>query len=165
MRRTAIILILGALVACEEGPNVSESSPSNPPSSEATASATPSATQSQPPDVVKRSQFLELPEVGRVKVTNGCQFEGPDGTVFRADLATGGALQLRKREGTEVLHVSALPSPEADPVSTRVPPDTSYTEDDGYIMGTSQLWLDDSDNKIDVTFRVLWDDSTPQCLP
>jgi hypothetical protein len=83
--------------------------------------------------------------------------------VFRAELATGGALQLRRMEGTDVLHVSALPSPEADPVSTRVPSDTSYTEENGYISGTSQLWLDDSDNKIDVSFRVRWDDSTPQC--
>jgi hypothetical protein len=158
-------LILLALLACgQSSPSVSEASPTDSPSSEGTA-ATPSATPSESPDVVEESQFLELPEVGRVKVTNGCQFEGPDGAVFRADLATGGALQIRKREGTDVLHVSALPSPEADPVSTRAPSDTSYSEDDGYIMGTSRLWLDDSENKIDVTFRVLWDDSTPQCLP
>ena len=163
MRRTAIILILLALPACEDGANVPEASPTDPPSPEATATPTPSATQSQPPDVVKKSQFLELPEVGRVKVTSSCQFEGPDGPVFRAELATGGALQLRRIEGTKILHVSALPSPEADPVSTRVPSDTSYTEDDGYITGTSQLWLADSENKIDVRFRVLWDDSTPQC--
>jgi hypothetical protein len=112
---------------------------------------------------VVKSQFLELPEVGRVKVKEGCQFEGPEGLVFRADLANGGALQLRRIEGTEILHVSALPSPEADPVSTRAPSDTSYSEDDGYITGASQLWLDDSDNKIDVRFRVHWDDLTPQC--
>lgn len=157
--------MLLALMACDQDPNVVETSATNPPPAEATATATPSGTQSQPPDVVKKSQFLELPEVGQVKFTTSCQFEGPDGSVFRAELATGGALQLRKMEGTEVLHVSALPSPKADPVSTRVPADTSYTEIDGYIVGTSQLWLDDSDNKIDVRFRVRWDDSTPQCLP
>jgi hypothetical protein len=165
MRRAAIILILLALLACGEDPNVSESSPTEALSPEATATAAPSATQSQPPDAVKKSQFLELPEVGRVEVTNSCQFEGPDGTVFRAELATGGALQLRKIDGTDVLLVSALPSPEADPVSTKAPSDTTYTEEDGYIIGTSQLWLDESDNKIDVRFRVFWDDSTPQCAP
>ena len=164
MRRTVLTLILLALMACgESSPITSEASPTGSPSGEGTSTATPSATPSQPPDDVEKSQFLELPEVGRVKVTNGCQFEGPDGAVFRADLSTGGALQVRKVEGTDVLHVSALPSPEADPVSTRAPSDTSYTEDDGYIVGTSRLWLDDSENKIDVTFRVLWDDSTPQC--
>ena len=165
MRRTAITLILLALAACGEGsPTVSEDPPTDSPSADSTT-ATSSATPSQPPDAVEKSQFLELPEVGRVKVTNGCQFEGPDGAVFRADLATGGSLQVRKEEDADVLHVSALPSPEADPVSTRDPSDTSYTEEDGYITGTSRLWLDDSENRIDVTFRVLWDDSTPQCLP
>jgi hypothetical protein len=156
-------MLLLALPACAEGLNGADTSPTAAPSPEITATATPSATQSQPPDAVKRSQFLELPEVGRVKVTNSCQFEGPEGTVFRADLATGGALQLRKIEGTEILHVSALPSPEADPVSTRDPSDTTYIEEEGYIIGTSQLWLDASDNKVDVRFRVLWDNSTPQC--
>jgi hypothetical protein len=160
------LILLALMAACgQSNPIVSDASPTDSPSGEGTATPTPSATPSEPPDPVEKSQFLELPEVGRVKVTNGCQFEGPDGAVFRADLATGGALQVRKREGTDVLHVSALPSPEADPVSTRAPSDTSYTEDDGYITGTSRLWLDDSQNKIDVTFRVLWDNSTPECLP
>jgi hypothetical protein len=36
MRRTPIILTLLTLVACEEGPNVSETSPTDPPSEEAT---------------------------------------------------------------------------------------------------------------------------------
>lgn len=162
MRRTTIALILLALMACVEGsPTVSESPPTVSPSS-ATPPA-PSATPSASPGSVKRSQFLQLPEVGRVKVTDSCQLEGPDGPVFRADLGRGGALQLRRSEDSEVLLVSALPSPEADPVSSRGPSDTSYTEEDGYLTGTSRLWLDDSNNRIDVRFRVLWDDSVPSC--
>jgi hypothetical protein len=163
MKRTAIALILLALMACEEGsPTVSERPPTDSPSVD-TPTATSSATPSRSPEAVERSQFLELPEVGRVKVTNSCQFDGPDGPVFRADLGTGGALQLRRTEDSEVLLVSALPSPDADPVSTRGPSDTSYTEDGGYLTGTSRLWLDDTDNRIDVRFRVLWDDSIPSC--
>jgi hypothetical protein len=79
--------------------------------------------------------------------------------------ARGADLQLRRTEDLEVLLVSALPSSDADPVSSRSPSDTSYTEDDGFITGTSRPWLDDSDNRIDVRFRVLWDDSTPRCQP
>jgi hypothetical protein len=48
-----------------------------------------------------------------------------DGPVFRADLGTGGDLQLRRTEDLEVLLVSALPSSDADPVSSRSPSDTS----------------------------------------
>ena len=163
MRRMAITLILLAPMACgESNPSGSEDPPTDSPPVE-TPTATPSATPSRSPEAVERSQFLELPEVGRVKVTDSCQFDGPDGPVFRADLGTGGALQLRRTEDPEVLLVSALPSPDADPVSTRSPSDTSYTEGGGYLTGMSRLWLDDTDNRIDVRFRVLWDDSIPSC--
>lgn len=99
-----------------------------------------------------------------MEIAGSCQFQGPAGPVLRADLATGGSLQLRKlSEG--ILHVSALPSPEADPVGTRVPSDTTWTEEDGFVSGSSVLWLDDTENRIVVEFRVRWDDSVPTCPP
>lgn len=140
VRRATITPVLLALMACgDNSPNVSEDPPTDSPSPD-TATSTPSASRSRSPEAVERSQFLELPEVGRIKVSNGCQLDVPDGAVFRADLGTGGVLQLRKAEDTEVLLVSTLPFPDADPVSPRGPSDTSYAEDDGYITGKARLW-------------------------
>jgi len=142
-----IVALPMALSACEDGRQPTPPSPA-------------SETAESPGDA---SEYLVLPEVGRVDVAGSCESEGPDGPVLTAELATGGTLQLRKLpEG--VLHVSALPSPEADPVGTRSPSDTTWSETAGFVSGSSVLWLDDTRNRIVVEFRLRWDESVPACI-
>lgn len=100
--------------------------------------------------------------IGGVEVASACQTEGPDGPIYRAELENGGSLQLRKFPDG-ILHASALPSPEADPVGTNVPSDTSFTEDGGWLSGTSLMWLQGTENNISVEYHVRWDQSIPAC--
>lgn len=124
-------------------------------------SPSPSPVETTAP--VDQSQYLTLPETGEVQITTSCELQGPDGLILRSELANGGSLQIVRPDGTVDLEVSALPSPEADPVHTNVPSDTTYTEEGGFLAGTSQLWLDDTDMGIQVGFRIRWDDSIPSC--
>jgi hypothetical protein len=106
--------------------------------------------------------YVVFPEIGEVEVALACQFEGPDGPVYRAELENGGSLQLRKLpEG--ILHASAQPTPEADPVGTNVPSDTSFTEEGGWLSGESLMWLPESELNMMVEYHVRWDDSIPAC--
>ena len=106
--------------------------------------------------------YVVFPEIGAVEVATACQFEGPDGPVYRAELENGGSFQLR-RLPDGILHASAQPSPEADPVGTNVPSDTSFTEDGGWINGESLMWLPESELNMMVEYHVRWDESIPGC--
>jgi len=106
--------------------------------------------------------YVVFPEIGDIEVATACQFEGPDGPVYRAELENGGSFQLRKLPDG-VLHASAQPSPEADPVGTNVPSDTSFTEDGGWLNGKSLMWLPGTENNITVEYHVRWDRSIPGC--
>jgi len=106
--------------------------------------------------------YVVFPEIGAVEVATACEAEGPHGPIYRADLENGGTLQLRKLpEG--ILHASAIPGPGADPVGTNVPSDSSFTEDGGWINGTSVMWLPGTENNITVEYHVRWDRSIPGC--
>lgn len=155
MRRAMALAFLVTLAGCG-GQQPAPSTPSP-------ASLPTAADETTAPEPVDESQYLTLPETGEVQITTSCELQGPDGLILRSELANGGSLQIVRPDGTLDLEVSALPSPEADPVHTNVPSDTTYTEEGGFLSGTSQLWLDDTDMGIQVGFRVRWDDSIPAC--
>ena len=153
-RAVFLVFLLLLLPACNQQPNPSPTAAPSP-------TAEPSPTETADP-VGDEALYVTFPEIGEVEVALACQFEGPDGPVYRAELENGGSLQLRKLpEG--ILHASAQPTPEADPVGTNVPSDTSFTEDGGFLSGTSLMWLQGTENNITVEYHVRWDDTIPPC--
>ena len=149
MTRTMALALLLTLAGCKG------QTPAEPPF--------PEETTITFPDPVDESQYVTLPETGDVEISTSCQLDGPDGPILRSELVNGGSMQIVRPDGTEDLEISLLPSPEADPVHTNVPSDTTYTEEGGFLSGTSQLWLEDTDMGFQIDFRVRWDDSIPTC--
>jgi len=150
------IVLLVLVAACQQRPGAVQSPPAGP---SPTAATSPTEEPEPEPD---EASYVVFPEIGEIEVAAACQLQGPDGPVYRAELENGGSLQLRKLPDG-VLHASAQPSPEADPVGTNVPSDTSFTDDGGWLSGTSLMWLPESDLYISVEYHVRWDDSIPEC--
>lgn len=168
MKRASLVALLALLPACTGEPASEVSSPAP----TATPTATPSpieepspdeTTSEEPAPLGDEAQYVVFPELAEVEVAASCQFEGPNGElILRATLENGGQLQLRKLPGG-FLHASASPTPDADPVGTQVPADSDWTEDGGWLSGTSVMWLAGTENRIEVEYHVRWDDSVPPC--
>ena len=161
-----LVVPLMLMMACDQGsPRVdvpeatltASPSPSPTPTSEPTEEAT-----TEPDPLGDETPYVVFPEIGAVEVDAACQTKGHRSRIYRAELENGGTLELRRLAGG-FLHGSAIPAPGADPVGTNVPSDSSFTEDGGWLNGTSVMWLAGTENNIRVEYHVRWDDSIARC--
>ena len=161
MTRTAVSALALTLAACAGAPETAPS-PTAAPTVAPTLGPSVAPTVAPSPDHV---DFVVLPPGDRIELSATCRFEGPDGDlILRGDLPGGGAIQLRRGDDGGDIEVSLLPSADADPVATRDAADTTWSEEDGVITGTTTLWLaEGADERMEVEFAIRWDESVPEC--
>jgi hypothetical protein len=119
-------------------------------------------TEELPDPVGDEAPYVAFPKTGPVLVSSACQFESEDGPAFFATLENGGVLELEIFPG-QVLHAGAQQVADGLEFRTAAPSDTSYTHQDGWIDGVSQMWSDNGNRSITVEYHVLWDDGLPEC--
>ena len=121
-------------------------------------SGDPGAEDTSPAE--PREEFVAIEGGDEFTITDSCVDTSGQ---YVGNLPEGGLFILREGIKPEGNFVDFLPTQDADPLSSKKPGDTTTTNEDGFVTGTSTVYTEDGANSVELEFGIVMEGLERAC--